>query len=138
MTVPGTVHTLSMLLEPELLQQVQTAAAVHGVTVAAWVHQAMRQVTLEDFPGSWQAEAAQDDQPRSHDSRRYGTRFMLRLDDETSNTLGILTRTFDRSAAEVIRHLIAQATPEDFPQSWRLAAAAHRPQDARPAHRGTP
>jgi hypothetical protein len=35
MTVPGTVHTLSMLLEPELLQQVQGAAEVHGATVAA-------------------------------------------------------------------------------------------------------
>jgi predicted transcriptional regulator len=63
---------------------------------------------------------------------------MLRLDDETSEKLDALTRGFDRAAAEVIRHLIAQATPEDFPQSWRLAAVAHRPQDARPGNRGTP
>jgi len=132
------VRTVGMLLEPDLLQQVQAAAAVHGATVAAWVCQAMRQITLEDFPGSWQAKDIQGRRPRSHDSRQYRTRFMLRLDDETSNKLAILTRTFDRPAAEVIRHLIAQATPEDFPQSWRLAAAAHRPQDARPADRGTP
>jgi len=136
--VPGMVRTVGMLLEPDLLQQVQAAAAVHGATVAAWVCQAMRQITLEDFPGSWQAKDIQGRRPRSHDSRQYRTRFMLRLDDETSNKLAILTRTFDRPAAEVIRHLIAQATPEDFPQSWRLAAAAHRPQDARPADRGTP
>ena len=136
--VPGTVRTVGMLLEPKLLQQVQEGAAVHGATVAAWLRQAMRQVTPEDFPGSWQAEDVQDRSPRSHDSRQYRTRFMLRLDDETSEKLDTLTRGFDRSAAEVIRHLIAQATPEDFPQSWWLAAAAHRPQDAHAAYRGTP
>ena len=56
MAVPGTVRTLGMLLEPELLQQVQEAAAAHGATVAAWVRHAMRQVTIEDFPASWRAE----------------------------------------------------------------------------------
>jgi predicted transcriptional regulator len=132
------VRTVGMLLDPELLQQVQEGAAVHGATVAAWLRQAMRQVTLEDFPGSWQAENIQGRRPRSHDSRQYRTRFMLRLDDETSEKLDTLTRTFGCSAAEVLRHLVAQATPEDFPQSWRLAAAAHRLQDARPADRGTP
>jgi predicted transcriptional regulator len=136
--VPGTVRTVGMLLEPELLQQVQEGAAVHGATVAVWLRQAIRQITLEEFPDSWQAEDIQGRRPRSHDSRQYRTRFMLRLDDETSEKLHTLTRTFDRSAAEVLRHRIAQATPEDFPQSWRLAAAAHRPQDARPADRGTP
>jgi predicted transcriptional regulator len=136
--VPGMVRTVGMLLDPELLQQVQEGAAVHGATVAAWLRQAMRQVTLEDFPGSWQAENIQGRRPRSHDSRQYRTRFMLRLDDETSEKLDTLTRTFGCSAAEVLRHLVAQATPEDFPQSWRLAAAAHRLQDARPADRGTP
>jgi len=34
-----------------------------------------------------------------------------------------LTHTFGRSAAEVIRQLIAQVTPEDFPLDWHLAAA---------------
>ena len=136
--VPDTVHMLGMLLEPELLHQVQAVAVAHGASMAAWVREAVRRVTGDDFPDSWHAEAAQDDQRRSHDSCRYGTRFMLRLDNETANKLGILIRTFDRSAAEVIRHLIAQATLEDLPQSWRLAVAAHRPQDARPADRGTP
>jgi len=34
MAVPGTVRTVGMLLEPELLQQVQEASAAHGATVA--------------------------------------------------------------------------------------------------------
>jgi hypothetical protein len=126
MAVPGTVHTVGMLLEPELLQQLQDAAATHGVTVATWVCHALWQVTLDDFPASWHAEAAQDDLRGSHDSRRYGTRLILRLDNETSKKLGILTRTFDRSAAEVIRHLIVQATPEDFPPSWRVRVGDDR------------
>jgi predicted transcriptional regulator len=133
--VPGTVRTVGMLLEPELLQQVQEAAAAHGATVAAWVRHTLQQVTIEDFSENWRLGVAG---VRSHESDYYQRRFMLRLDDETSEKLNTLTRIFDCSAAEVVRHLIAQATPEDFPQSWRLAAAAHRPQDARPTHRGTP
>jgi hypothetical protein len=34
--------------------------------------------------------------------------------------LQVFMQTFDRSAAEIIRQLIAQASPEDFPQSWHL------------------
>jgi predicted DNA-binding protein len=76
MAVPGTVRTVGMLLEPELLQQVQEAAAVYGASMAAWLREAVRRVTGDDFPDSWHAEAAQDDQRRSHDSRQYGTRFV--------------------------------------------------------------
>jgi hypothetical protein len=36
--------------------------------------------TAEDFPASWQAGPADE---RSHESRRYGKRFMLRLDGQT-------------------------------------------------------
>jgi predicted transcriptional regulator len=43
---------------------------------------------------------------------------MLRLDAETSRKLATLSQTFHRSAAEVMRQLIAQASPEAFPQSW--------------------
>ena len=53
---------------------------------------------------------------------------MLRLDDETSSKLETLTQAFRRSKAEVIRRLIAQARPEDFPPSWRLAVQAGSPQ----------
>jgi hypothetical protein len=49
------------------------------------------------------------------------------LDDETSAKLGTLMQTFDRSAAEIIRQLMAQARPEEFPQSWRLAVGQHYP-----------
>jgi predicted transcriptional regulator len=117
-SIPARVHPVTMLVEPILLQQVQAAARHHGVSVVAWERHAMRQVTLEDFPSS---RRAGETVPRSHDSGHYGTRFMLRLDDETSIKLATLTQAFHRSAAEVIRQLVAQARPEDFPESWQLA-----------------
>jgi predicted DNA-binding protein len=52
MAVPGTVCTVGMLLESELLHQMQNTAVAHGTTVAVWVRHAMRQVTIEDFPAS--------------------------------------------------------------------------------------
>jgi predicted transcriptional regulator len=82
MAVPGTVRTVSMLLEPDLLQHVQEAAAAHGMTVAAWVRHAMRQVTSEAFPASWRAQKTPS---RSHDSGAYHRRFMLRLHEATSH-----------------------------------------------------
>jgi predicted transcriptional regulator len=124
-STPDRPYLVHMLVEPDLLQQVQ-AAESHGVAVAVWLRQAMRQVTHKDFPPSWHAETARGGRPRSHDSRYYGQRFMLRLDNETSTKLGTLMQTFDRSAAEIIRQLIAQARPEDFPQSWHLAVNEHR------------
>jgi hypothetical protein len=33
----------------------------------------------------------------------------------------MLMHTFDRSAAAIIRQLIAQARPEEFPERWHLA-----------------
>jgi predicted transcriptional regulator len=124
-SIPHRPHLVHMLLERELLQQVQEAPDAHSVSVAAWLRHAMRQVTREDFPPSWRAgESA----VRSHDSGHYGRRFMLRFDDETLRKLDTLTQTFQRSAAEVIRQLIAQARPEEFPQSWRLAEEERRQQ----------
>ena len=120
MTVPGTVRTLGMLLEPELLQQVQEAAAAHGATVPAWVRQAMREVTIDDVPGSWQAGVIG---VRSHDSQAYRQRFMLRFDETTAQKLQALVTQFGLSRAEIIRQLVAQATLEAFPPSWQLAAA---------------
>ena len=52
-SIPASSHLVPMLLEPTLRQQVQDAATAHGTNVAAWLRQAMRQVTLEDFPASW-------------------------------------------------------------------------------------
>jgi predicted transcriptional regulator len=115
---PEGTHLVHMLAEPALLQQVREAAALQGDSVAAWVRQAMRQVTLEDFPASWLAGEMAS---RSHDSGHYQRRFMLRLDTETSHKLETLTRAFDRPAAEIIRQLIGQAKPEYFPRSWQMA-----------------
>jgi predicted transcriptional regulator len=127
-SIPATAHPVTMLGEEELLQQVQAAADAHGASVAAWQRHAMRQVTCEDFPPSWRVgETA----PRSHDSPVYYRPFTLRLDDETSIKLAILTQTFHRSAAEVIRQLVAQATPEAFPQSWHLAVEERRQREPR-------
>jgi hypothetical protein len=56
---------------------------------------------------------------------------MLRLDEPTSRKLATFTQTFHRWAAEVVRQLIAQAAPEDFPQSWRRAVEECLPREAR-------
>lgn len=116
----GAVPPVPVLLEPELLQQVQDAAAAHGVSVAAWVREAVRRVTADDFPASWRTGETVG---RSHDSRYYGQRFMLRLDGDTETKLQHLLEQFTKPRAEIIRHLIAQARPEDFPQSWHLGMA---------------
>ena len=122
-SVPDRPHLVHLLMDPELLQRVQDAADGHEVSVAAWLRHAMRQVTPEGVPPSWRvAETA----VRSHDSGHYGRRFMLRLDDKTSSKLEELTQTFQRSAAEVIRQLIVQAKPEEFPPNWQLAVGEHR------------
>jgi predicted transcriptional regulator len=75
-SIPDRPHLVHMLVEPDLLQQVQDVAESHSVSVAAWLRQAMRQVTHKDFPPSWHAEAARGGRSRSHDSRYYGQRFM--------------------------------------------------------------
>jgi predicted transcriptional regulator len=127
-SIPDRPHLVHMLVEPDLLHQVHEAAVSHGVAVAVWLRQAMRQVTLEDFPDTWRAG---DIATRSHESSYFHRKFGLRLDEVTWRKLEALTQTFNRSAAEVMRQLIAQATPEDFPQSWQLAAAERRPRPAR-------
>jgi predicted transcriptional regulator len=127
-------HLVHMVVDPELLQRVQAAAAAHGTDVAAWERHAMRLVTRDDFPPSWRAG---ETPPRSHDSSYYGTRFMLRLDEVTSRKLEAFTQTFDRSAAEIIRQLITRATPEDFPPSWHLAVEEHRGKKGRADGRAT-
>jgi hypothetical protein len=122
LSIPDRPHLVHMLVDPELLQRVQAAAAAHGADVAAWERHAMHQVAYEDFPASWRAGQTS---PRSHDSGYYGTRFMLRLDKVTSRKLTTLSQTFDCSAAEVIRQFISQASPDDFPDSWRLEVKEH-------------
>ena len=83
----------------------------------------VRQIAITDFPASWQEATPPE---RSHDSRTYTTRFMLRLDERSETKLQQLITQFGVSKADIIRHLIDQATPEDFPPSWHLRAAARR------------
>jgi hypothetical protein len=88
----------------------------------------VRQIGLTDFPASWQEGRSGG---RSHDSRHYDTRFMLRLDDQTREKLEELSTHFDTSAAEVIRQLVAQARREDFPPHWQMRVAERRAQQPR-------
>jgi predicted DNA-binding protein len=121
------VPPVPVLLEAELLQQVQDAAAVHGVSMAAWLREAIRRITTDDFPASWRAAETPG---RSHESGHYHRKFGMRLDEVTAHKLETLTHTFNRPAAEVIRQLIAQVRPEDFPPSWHMAAMERRPPGA--------
>jgi predicted DNA-binding protein len=120
---PGPWRHLYVYVPCELHERVQNTATTAGVKTAPWLRQMVRQITITDFPASWQDARPAE---RSHDSRTYGTRFMLRLDDPTQEKLEDLSTHFETSAAEIIRHLIAQATPEDFPRSWHMRAAEQR------------
>jgi predicted transcriptional regulator len=128
-SIPASTHPVTMFMEPTLLQQVQDAAA-HGASRAVWMRQAMRHVTPEHFPTGWRAG---ETVVRSHHSQYYCRSFMRHLDDETLRKLETLTQAFHRSAAEVIRQLIAQATPEAFPPSWQTALDERRQPEARRA-----
>jgi len=80
----ATVPPMPMMLEPEILQQVQDAAAAHGVSMAAWLREAMRRVTADDFPAGWRTGQRAG---RSHESGYYCRKFGLRLDAVTSHKL---------------------------------------------------
>jgi hypothetical protein len=51
---------------------------------------------------------------------------MLRLDESSQTKLQQLIKQFGASKAEIIRQLIAQAKPEDFPLSWQMRATERR------------
>jgi predicted DNA-binding protein len=119
----GPVRHLSLYVDAGLYEAVRKAAAAAGVTTAPWLRHLVRHICLADFPAGWQAAHVDE---RSHESRRYGKRFMLRLDEPTWATLEALSTHFERPAAEIIRQLLAQATPNTFPASWhRRVAARH-------------
>jgi predicted transcriptional regulator len=124
----GPVRHLSLYVVSELYARVQQAATAAGVKTASWLRHMVRQVTITDVPKSWEEEQSEK---RFHDSCTYGTRFMLRLDEPSREQLQHLVERFDVSKAEIIRQLIAQATPEDFPKSWHMRAAERRAQQAR-------
>jgi hypothetical protein len=124
----GPVRHLYLYVASDLHARVQKAATAIGVNIAQWLRSMVRQITITDVPASWQEEQSEE---RSHDSRLYGTRFMLRLDEPSQTKLQQLIKQFGASKAEVIRQLIAQATPENFPKSWHMRAAERRAHHAR-------
>jgi hypothetical protein len=128
----GAVRHLSCVVASELYRQVQQAAAAVGVNTAPWLRQMIRQVTPEDFPASWHEGPADE---RSHESRRYGKRFMLRLDEPTWEKLDAWSTRFERSAAEIGRQLLAQATPDALPASWHQRVVERHGERIRPVRR---
>jgi predicted DNA-binding protein len=120
---PGPVRHLYLYVASDLHEQVQKAATAAGVKFAPWLRHMVRQITITDFPASWQEATPRE---RSHDSPTYTARFMLRLDESSQTTLQQLIKEFGTSQAAIIRHLIAQAKPEDFPKSWHMKASERR------------
>ena len=119
---PGPVHHLYLYVPSDLHEQVEKAAVAAGVKAAPWLRHMVRQVTITDFPASWQEATPHE---HSHDSRIYPERFMLRLDESSQTKLEQLIRQLAVSKADIIRQLIAQAKPEDFPPSWQMRATEH-------------
>jgi predicted DNA-binding protein len=125
---PGPVRHLYLYVASDLHEHIEKAATAAGVKIAPWLRHMVHQVTIQDFPDSWQQERSEW---RCHDSRTYGKRFMLRLDNLTQEKIEELSAHFDKPAAEIIRHLIAQAKPEHFPKSWQMRAAQRHAQQLR-------
>jgi predicted transcriptional regulator len=121
----GPVRHFYLYVASELHARVAKAATAAGVKIAPWLRHMVGQISTTDFPASWQEGTSEE---RSHDSRVYGTRFMLRLDDPSETKLQQLVKQFGVSKAEIIRQLVAQAEPEDFPASWQMSAAERRVQ----------
>jgi hypothetical protein len=119
------VRHLYCYVASELYEQVEQAASAAGVKTAHWLRSMVRQIGVADFPASWQEATPHE---RSHDSHTYTTRFMLRLDEPSQAKLQQLITQFGTSKADIIRHLIVQAAPEDFPTSWQMRAAEQRVQ----------
>jgi hypothetical protein len=121
----GPVRHLYLYVESELYERVEKAATAVGMNIAPWLRHMVRQITIVDFPASWQEAPLEE---RSHDSHTYGTRFMLRLDEPSQTKLQQLVTQFGVPKAEIIRQLIAQANDEDFPKRWQVRAAEQRVQ----------
>jgi predicted DNA-binding protein len=119
----GPVRHLYLYVASALYERVEKAAIATGMKIAPWLRHMVRQITITDFPRSWQEERSEK---RSHDSHTYDTRFMLRLDEPSQTKLQQLIKPFGASKADIIRQLIAQAKPEDFPPSWQMKVHERR------------
>jgi hypothetical protein len=124
---PSPAKNISVRVTQALRQQVQDAALAARVPVSTWLRHVVQHVTTADVQASWPPGATLEDRSedmarralQSHDSRTYARHFMIGVDEATGQKLAALMQAFERSAAEIIHHLITQATPEDFPKSWR-------------------
>jgi hypothetical protein len=126
------VRHLHLYVPADLYARVEQAATAAGLPIAPWLRHMVRQIAMTDLPAFWQDVAPTE---RSQDSQVYGTRFMLRLDEPSCLNLQDLVDHFHLPKATIIRQLLIQAIPEDFPKSWHLRAAERR---VRPSgHRGT-
>jgi hypothetical protein len=105
----GPVHHLCCYVDSNLYEEVQKATTAAGVNIAPWLRHMVAQIPITDFPGNWQEERSER---RSHDSRVYGARFMLRLDRASETALQRLAEQFNLPRAEIIRQLLVQATPK--------------------------
>jgi hypothetical protein len=124
-----------MTVNRELHRQMGALAQEMGCSIAAWLRHWLRQVTVADFPAHWQAAAGTSVGSRSHDSRVYDTRLMLRLDAASETALQRLAEQFNVPRAEIVRQLLAQATPDTFPASSYLRVAERHAAQARPVRR---
>jgi hypothetical protein len=83
---PDPVQHLFVLVDVDLHQQIVEAAKGVGMEVAPWLCHTVRLITPTDIHQRRQAghgDTRSRAHGRSHDSRTYGKRFMLRLDDQT-------------------------------------------------------
>jgi hypothetical protein len=114
---------------------VQKAATAAGVHIAPWLRHMVHRITIADFPASWQEGQSGE---RPHDSRTYTEPFMLRVDESARIKLQDLVEHFGVSKAEIVRQLLIQAKPEDFPKSWHMRTVERRAQHARQSGTQTP
>jgi hypothetical protein len=131
----GPVRHLSLYVDTELHEHIERAATAVSMYIAPWLRAMVRQITLTDFPASWQEATPSE---RSHDSLIYTKRVMLRLDEPSQATLQQLMKQFGVSKVEIIRQLIAQSNAEDFPPRWQLRAAERQAKQARQNASGKP
>jgi hypothetical protein len=92
----GPARHLFLYINTELHARVEQAATTAGVKIAPWLRHMVRQITINDFPASWQEERSEE---RSYDSHLYDDRFMLRLDQSTREKLQDFVERFAVSKA---------------------------------------
>jgi hypothetical protein len=73
----GLVCPLHLYVDADVHACAEQAARAAGLKLSPWLRAMARQIPLTAFSPSWQAARVEQ---RSHDSRTYDVRFMLRLD----------------------------------------------------------